>query len=135
MDFIDKIFFYGSLKSDGPFYSMYSKNVLFKNRAYTYGRMAMYKETFPALLDDENSIVYGELVTVFNVNDVLMVLDNVERYLDRISKTVWILPDEGNDYADRQPKAVTAWVYIYRGDMSYISYLDMQEWDNKQLKL
>lgn len=135
MDFIDKIFFYGSLKSDGPFYRMYSKNVLFKNKAYTYGKMAMYKETFPALLDDEDSIVYGELFTVFNVKDVLMVLDNVENYLDRISKTVWILPEGKNESENREPKSVTAWVYIYRGDMSHISHLDMQEWDNKQLKL
>lgn len=135
MNFIDKIFFYGSLKSDGPFYSMYAKNVLFKNRAYIYGKMAMYKGTFPALLDDEDSIVYGELVTVFNVNDVLTVLDNVEKYLDRVCKTVWVLPDNGNDSVNQEPKAVNSWVYIYRGDMSHISYLDMQEWDNKQLKL
>jgi len=135
MNFIDKIFFYGSLKSDGPFYSMYSKNVLFKNRAYIYGKMAMYKETFPALLDDENSIVYGELVTVFNVKDVLMVLDNVEKYLDKVSKTVWILPGNGSDSVNKEPKEVNAWVYIYRGDMKHISYLNVQEWDNKQLKL
>lgn len=135
MDFIDKIFFYGSLKSDGPFYSMYSKNVLFKNKAYTHGKMAMYKETFPALLDDDKSIVYGELFTVFNVKDVLMVLDNVEKYLDRMSKTVWILPDNRDASVNMEPKEATAWVYIYKGDMNHISYLDMQEWDNKQLKL
>lgn len=135
MNFIDKIFFYGSLKSDGPFYSMYAKNVLFKNRAYTYGRMAMYKGTFPALLEDKDSVVYGELITVFNVRDVLLVLDNVEKYLDRVSQTVWVLPSNGDDSANKEPKEVTAWVYIYKGDMSYISYLDMQEWDNKQLKL
>lgn len=135
MEFIDKIFFYGSLKSDGPFYSMYSKNVLYMQSSYTKGRMTLYQETFPALVDEPGYYVYGELATIFNVRDVLMVLDNVEKYLDRVVKTVWVLPENQKASEDSEPKAVKSWVYIYKGSREKLAFLDIEEWDNAQLKL
>lgn len=130
MKFIDKIFFYGSLKSDGPFYELYSRNVINIESACIYGKLAIYKKLFPALLEDDESLVYGELVTFFNLSKMLTMLDSVETYLERTEKCVFI-KDEDSNYNE----CVTAWVYIYKGSEHYLQPLDKNSWSNIDLKL
>jgi len=129
MKFIDKIFFYGSLKSDGPFYNLYARNVISTQDAYTYGKLAIYKDIFAALVEDEKSIVYGEISTVFNVSKVIRMLDNVEKYLERTVKDVFIISKENNTV-----KTVSAWVYIYRGNKKDLRFLNTDTWHNKNLQ-
>jgi len=130
MKFIDKIFFYGSLKSDGPFYNLYSRNIITTHNAYIYGKLAMYKNIFPALVEDSKSKVYGEVVTVFNVTKVLTILDNIEKYLERAVKDVFLLNEENN-----VTKTVAAWVYIYKDNRQYLEFINTNNWLNKNLQI
>jgi gamma-glutamylcyclotransferase (GGCT)/AIG2-like uncharacterized protein YtfP len=90
----------------------------------------MYKNIFPALVEDSKSKVYGEVVTVFNVTKVLTILDNIEKYLERAVKDVFLLNEENN-----VTKTVAAWVYIYKDNQQYLEFINTNNWLNKNLQI
>jgi gamma-glutamylcyclotransferase (GGCT)/AIG2-like uncharacterized protein YtfP len=103
MKYIDKIFFYGHLKSDGVIFPMFKNYVLELEKGYTYGSLYQYRGR-PVFINKGNGKVYGEIVTLFNTRKVLKMLDNIESYLTRVTTDV---------YYEKDNKKVRAHIYIF----------------------
>jgi len=102
MIYIDKIFFYGHLKSDGLIFPMFQRYVQKVEKGYTYGSLYQYKGR-PVFINKGGNKVYGEIVTLFNTKKVLKMLDNIESYLTRVVTDV---------YYEKDNKKVKAFIYI-----------------------
>lgn len=102
MIYIDKIFFYGHLKSDGLIFPMFQRYVQKVEKGYTYGSLYQYKGR-PVFINKGGNKVYGEIVTLFNTKKVLKMLDNIESYLTRVVTDV---------YYEKDNKKVKAFIYL-----------------------
>lgn len=102
MIYIDKIFFYGHLKSDGLIFPMFQRYVQKVEKGYTYGSLYQYKGR-PVFINKGGNKVYGEIATLFNTKKVLKMLDNIESYLTRVVTDV---------YYEKDNKKVKAFIYI-----------------------
>lgn len=102
MIYIDKIFFYGHLKSDGLIFPMFQRYVQKVEKGYTYGSLYQYKGR-PVFINKGGNKVYGEIATLFNTKKVLKMLDNIDSYLTRVVTDV---------YYEKDNKKVKAFIYI-----------------------
>ncbi|MCB4203673.1 gamma-glutamylcyclotransferase [Deferribacterales bacterium Es71-Z0220] len=121
MKFVDKIFFYGQLKSDGIFFPMYKKYVLNIEKGYTYGTLYKYQNR-PVYIPQGNNKIHGEILTFFNTKAVFKLLDNVEYYLKRVL---------GKCYRAHNDSCIDAYIYIIEDvDKSELSEIATGIWVN-----
>jgi gamma-glutamylcyclotransferase (GGCT)/AIG2-like uncharacterized protein YtfP len=119
--FTDKIFVYGTLKSDGPFYVMFKKYVIEVKQAYTYGSLYIYKKLFPAFNSKGKNKVYGELMTLMDTRAAFKILDAMETYYKKTIIDVYI---EGQD------EPVKSWVYHVNKNLGEMKLIKSGFWDN-----
>ncbi|UOD34975.1 gamma-glutamylcyclotransferase [Deferribacteraceae bacterium V6Fe1] len=123
MKFVDKIFFYGQLKSDGIFFPMYKRYVLNIEKGYTYGTLYKYKNR-PVYIPRGDNKIYGEILTFFNTKTVFKLLDNVEYYLKRIL---------GKCYRVSDNSCISSYIYIIEDfEESELSEIATGIWLNKK---
>lgn len=121
--FVDKLFLYGTLKSDGPFYQLFSNFVLKNEPAYSYGTLAIRKG-YPTFYDKGNYKVLGELITVFNVKQLLEFLE--PQYNDKCSKIIDVYPISSNE-------SVKAYCFVCCKPMKGLEIIESGYWDNKNV--
>ncbi|MCX8084838.1 MAG: gamma-glutamylcyclotransferase [Calditerrivibrio sp.] len=121
--FIDKFFLYGTLKSDGPFYKLFSHFVLKNEPAYTYGTLGVRKG-YPTFFVEGNYKVYGELVTVFNVRDVIEFLE--PQYNDKVNTIIDV-------YKEGESDPIKAYCFVCTKGIKGVQILESGIWDNKNV--
>jgi len=121
--FVDKIFLYGTLKSDGPFYQLFSNYVLRNQPAYAIGTLGLRKG-YPTFYDKGDYKVIGELVTVFNVKSLIEFLE--PQYNDKTKKIITVYLESNNE-------PVKAYCFICSKPMKGIEIIESGYWDNKKI--
>ncbi len=119
--FTDKIFVYGTLKSDGPFFVMFKKYVINIRQAYTYGSLYIYKQLFPAFSTNGEQKVYGELMTLMDTRAAFKILDAMETFYDKKIIDVYI---------ENYDKPVKSKVYHVDDKLPEMKLIKSGFWDN-----
>ena len=123
MLFIDKVFFYGTLKSDGIFYPMFEKYVVYNFPGYVFGGLYEYKNR-PVFVTDRKDKIIGEIVTLSNTRRFFNIVDSIEYYLTRIETTVYY---KENDHP------VKAYIYKFENvNNEPLTLIESGVWNNKK---
>ncbi|MGB9731539.1 MULTISPECIES: gamma-glutamylcyclotransferase family protein [Calditerrivibrio] len=123
--FIDKIFLYGTLKSDGIFYQLFSKFVLKNEPAYTIGTLGVRKG-YPTFYDKGSYKVFGELIHVYNIGQLLEFLE--PQYNDKIKKIITVYTETANE-------PIKAYCFVCAKPMDGVKIIESGYWDNKKAKI
>ncbi|MEF3255016.1 MAG: gamma-glutamylcyclotransferase [Deferribacterales bacterium] len=121
--FVDKIFLYGTLKSGGPFYKLFEHYVLKNQPAYTYGTLYL-KNNLPYFVEKGDHKVYGELITIFNVNEVLDFLSS--HYIDKVPKILEV-------YSVDSDKPYKAYSFVGEEINNDLELIETGFWDNTKV--
>lgn len=121
MIFVDKVFVYGTLKTDGPYFKVFSKHVLTVEPVYTHGTLYLYKEYFPAFSAEGETRIEGELMTLINTSAVFNILDTMETFYKRRLIDVFLLEND---------KKFRTWVYHVDPSLGQMEVLESGLWDN-----
>jgi gamma-glutamylcyclotransferase (GGCT)/AIG2-like uncharacterized protein YtfP len=97
--------------------------VLKNEPAYTYGTLAVAKN-WPVFKDEGNHKVWGELVTVFNIKELLDLLE--PQYNDKVSKIIDV-------YKEGIEKPFKAYCFVYDKSLKGLEVIESGRWDNKQI--
>ena len=119
--FTDKVFVYGTLKSDGPFFPMFKKYVIDIKHAYTYGSLYIYKKLFPAFSTNGNQKVYGELMTLMDTKSAFNILNAMETFYDKKIIDVYI---------ENEEKIFKSWAYCVNDTLPEMKLIQSGFWDN-----
>lgn len=123
MSFIDKAFFYGTLKSDGIFYPMFSKYVIYNSPGYVFGGLYEYKNR-PVFITDRQDKIVGEILTLSNTRRFFYIVDSIEYYLVRKEITV---------YYEQDDHPVKAYIYEFKNMHSEsLTLIESGVWNNKK---
>lgn len=123
MSFIDKAFFYGTLKSDGIFYQMFSKYIINNSPGYVFGGLYEYKRR-PVFVLDRNDKIKGEIITLSNTRKFFDIVDSIEYYLTRTETIV---------YYEQSNYPVKAYIYEFKNKNSEpLSLIESGVWNNKK---
>lgn len=121
--FVDKIFLYGTLKSDGPFYNLFSEYVLENRLAYTFGTLAKRKG-LPTFFQEGSYKVYGELISVCNIKWLLNFLE--PQYNDKSKKIIDV-------YVDGCDIPFKAYSFVCNKPMKGVEIIETGIWSNKEI--
>ena len=121
MVFTDKVFVYGTLKSDGPFFVMFKKYVIKIQQAYAYGSLYVYKKLFPAFSTNGKQKIYGELMTLMDTRAAFKILDAMETFYDKKIIDVYI---------ENQENPIKSWVYYVDDKLPEMKLIKSGFWDN-----
>lgn len=122
MKFIDKVFVYGTLKADGPYFKVFKKHVISIQEVYTTGTLYLYKEYFPAFSSIGNTRIEGELMTLINTSVVFDILDTMETFYKRTLIDVFIVEND---------KKFKTWVYHVNSSLGEMEIIEDGRWSNK----
>lgn len=123
MIFIDKAFFYGTLKSDGIFYRMFSKYIIDNQPGYIYGGLYEYKKR-PVFVPDRKDRISGEIITISNTKKFFNIVDSIEYYLLRTETTAHYV------HLDH---ALKAYVYEFKNENNEpLKLIESGVWNNKK---
>lgn len=123
--FIDKVFLYGTLKSDGIFYQLFSKFVLKNEPAYTIGTLGVRKG-YPTFYDKGNYKVFGELIHVYNIDQVMDFLE--PQYNDKCKKIITV-------YTEATNEPIKAYCFVCSKPMDGVKIIESGYWDNKKARI
>jgi gamma-glutamylcyclotransferase (GGCT)/AIG2-like uncharacterized protein YtfP len=121
MLFIDRVFVYGTLRTDGPYYKIFKEYVLSVKKVYTYGTLYIYREYFPAFSSEGNNKIFGEMMTLINTKAVFNILDTMETFYTRKLIDVYLIEND---------KKFKSWVYHVDPSLGEMQKIDSNIWDN-----
>ena len=121
MLFYDKVFVYGTLKTDGPYYKIFKEYVLSVDDVYTYGTLYMYREFFPAFSIEGENKIFGQMMTLFDTKAVFRILDTMETFYQRKLIDVFLVKNN---------KKYKSWVYHVDTALGNMKKIDSNCWDN-----
>lgn len=122
MDFCDKVFVYGTLKTDGPYFKVFSKYVLSVEKVYTFGTLYLYKEYFPAFSAEGETRIEGELYHLIDTKQVFNILDKMETFYQRKPLDVYMLEGGGK---------IRTWAYHVDSVLGKMEKIESGIWDNR----